>query len=559
MEQTGPATAASALGRSEHTWEQVAAHLPGMVYQFRLFADGRTCFSFASEGIRHIYRVAPDEVLEDASPVLRLLHPEDAPRVMASIQASAADLSVWRCQYRVLHANGDVRWLLGHAQPQRLDDGSTLWHGFITDISDRVAVEAELARYRQGLEQLVEERTHELIAARDAAEQANRAKSEFLSSMSHELRTPMNAILGFAQLLELDRNLGPRSGGYVHEILRAGRHLLELINEVLDLARVESGRLSLSPEPLLLADIAHEALALVQPLAQQRGVELLPLQIKPGAEVLRADRLRCKQVLLNLLSNAVKYNRLRGSVQLRASLQPPEQGGLVRVEIIDTGPGLAVAEQQQLFQPFARLGSDAAADAGGHEGTGIGLAISERLVRMMGGRMGVSSQVGQGSCFWLELAPARLVDPPPARQAPPLASLAAPGVAKRVLYVEDNPANLKLVEQIVARHPNVELLSAPTGRLGLELARAHRPDLLLLDIHLPDLDGYRVLAQLRADPATRALRVVAVTAQAMPADRQRVAQAGFDDCLTKPLDLASFDAMLERMLSTSAAPAPTPR
>lgn len=555
-EQASPGAKPSALGRGDHTWEQVAAQVPGMLYQFRLFADGRSCFSFASEGIRSIYRVSPEQVREDASAVLRLLHPEDAPRVMASIMASAEDLSIWRCQYRVLHTDGELRWLLGHAQAQRLEDGSTLWHGFITDVSERVAVEAELARYRQGLEQLVEERTHELIAARDAAEQANRAKSEFLSSMSHELRTPMNAILGFAQLLELDRNLGTRSGGYVHEILRAGRHLLDLINEVLDLARVESGRMSLSPEPLLLADVVKEALSLVQPLAEQRRVLLLPPEVEAGAEVVRADRLRLKQVLLNLLSNAVKYNHLAGSVRLRALRQPPEQGGLVRIEVIDTGPGLALGEQQQLFQPFSRLGQAQGLDASASEGTGIGLAISERLMRLMGGRMGVVSEAGQGSCFWLEIAPARLAEPPQARLAPPPPAQALGGASKRVLYVEDNPANLKLVEQIIARHPSVALLSAPTGRLGLELARAHRPDLLLLDIHLPDLNGYEVLAQLRADPAMRNLRVVAVTAQAMPADRQRVAQAGFDDCLTKPLDLASFDAMLERMLHTSAAPPP---
>jgi signal transduction histidine kinase/ActR/RegA family two-component response regulator len=549
-------------GLSDTSWQQVAAQVPGLVYAYRLYPDGRSCFPYASEGMRQIYRLPPEAVRADASAVLRLLHPEDAARVVASIQASAADLNVWRCQYRVLHANGDVCWLLGHAKPQQLADGSTLWHGFITDISERVAVEAELARYRRGLERLVEERTHELIAARDASEQANRAKSEFLSSMSHELRTPMNAILGFAQLLELDRGLNPRSTSYVQEILRAGQHLLELINEVLDLARVESGHLTLSPEPLPLAELLHEALALVAPLAAQRGLQLGPAQLDAGAEVLLGDRLRLKQVLLNLLSNAVKYNREGGSVQVQARVMSPAQGGRVRVAVHDTGPGIEAAQLHRLFQPFSRLGqepagrADAAGQSAGRESTGIGLAISDRLVRVMGGRMGVESQPGVGSCFWLELPPARLADPPPTRVLATLPAWGLPptGRRARVLYVEDNPANLKLVEQIIARHPGLELLTAPSGRLGLDLARAHQPELLLLDLDLPDLDGYQVLAQLRADPATRGLRTVAVTAQAMPSDQQRVARAGFDGYLAKPLELARVDEMLVQLLAGPASP-----
>jgi PAS domain S-box-containing protein len=665
------------LAERERRLQRIAAQLPGMVYQYRLFADGRSCFSYASEGIRDIYRVAPEDVALDASRVFAILHPEDLDRVAASIHASARTLALWDCEYRVRHHDGTVRWLSGRAMPERLDDGSTQWHGFISDvterkeaeqqlrerdavlgvaqrlahmgswrwngstgvrqwsdetyrlfgvdpasyalnpesflalihpddrvkvtashadavaglrpydikyravspagvlrhlhsrgqivieqgappvkylvgtvmdISERVAAEAELARHRDHLERLVEERTHELIAARDAAQQANRAKSEFLSSMSHELRTPMNAILGFSQLLELDRTLAARPAGFVHEILRAGHHLLNLINEVLDLAKVESGRLTLSPEPLRLGELVAEAQTLVQPLAAQRGVVL---QAAPADDlIVRADRLRLKQVLLNLLSNALKYNRRGGRVAVRCR---QAADGMVRIVVADTGIGIAESKLPQLFQPFNRLGAESYAEPAMADGTGIGLSISERLVRLMGGRIGVRSTPGVGSEFWVDLPSAQLADSPPARGATTpgqgIAPAPAPGRAARVLYVEDNPANLLLVEQIVARHPGIELLQAPSGSLGLELARSHRPDLLLLDIHLPDIDGYKVLALLRADAATRGIPAVAVTAQAMPEDIRRAMAAGFDQHLAKPLDLASFDAMLERMLA----------
>ena len=663
-----------ALAEREQRLARIAAQVPGMVYQFQLRPDGSSCFSYASEGIRAIYGVEPEDVVHDATPVFQRLHPDDHERVAQSIGVSAETLGLWDCEYRVVLPGGHVQWVQGHSMPERLADGGTLWHGFITDITqrkaaeqllrerdtvllqaqrlaklgswrwtsaercsvwseetcrlfgvdpaqnrvadedfmrfvhpedaervmrthlealagdraydveyralradgstltlharaelvrdphthealtmvgtlldvtERVAAEQELQRHRDHLERLVEERTHELIAARDQAEQASRAKGEFLSSMSHELRTPMNAILGFSQLLQLDRTLDARSAGYVHEILRAGHHLLALINEVLDLARIESGRLSLSPEPLPLAELVREAQTLVLPLAQQREVSLsiAPMQ----GLVVRADRLRLKQVLLNLLSNAVKYNRSGGTVQVEALVQDMFT---VRIRVHDSGIGITAQNLPQLFQPFSRVSGTNA------EGTGIGLSISQRLVAMMGGRIGVNSTPGVGSEFWVELPSDRLADPPPPRlSAPEMAGTPPPrpGRHARVLYVEDNPANLKLVEQIVQRHANVELLMAPSGGLGLDLARSHLPELLLLDIHLPDIDGFQVLARLRADAQTRHIPVVAVTAQAMPDDVKRVMAAGFDGYLAKPLDLASFDALLERMLR--AAPA----
>jgi CheY-like chemotaxis protein len=406
--------------------------------------------------------------------------------------------------------------------------------GTVLDISERVAVEAELERR-------VVERTRELTVARDAAELASRAKGEFLSSMSHELRTPMNAILGFSQLLELDRKLDARQAGHVREIMRAGHHLLTLINEVLDLAHIDSGRLTLSPEPLSLPELVAEAQALVQPLAQQRGVTIdaAPLE---GLVVL-ADRLRLKQVLLNLLSNAVKYNRPGGRVSIDAH---DKDLFAVRIGVRDTGIGIATTDLAKLFQPFSRIAGSAV------EGTGIGLSIAQRLVSLMNGRIGVTSTPGQGSEFWIELPSDRMAELPPLGEDPGTRVLSSrAGRLATVLYVEDNPSNLKLVELIMQRHPGVELLMAPSGSLGLDLARSHRPDLLLLDIHMPDLDGFQVLSRLRADPATRAIPVVAVTAQAMVDDVKRVMAAGFDAYLPKPIDLGSFDALIERMLKTT--------
>ena len=500
-----------------------------------------------SEETCRLFGVDPAQNCVADEDFMRFVHPDDAERVMRTHLAALAGERAYDVQYRALRADGSTLILHGRAELVRDPDTDLALKmvGTLLDVTERVATEQELQRHRDHLERLVEERTHELTAARDQAEQASRAKGEFLSSMSHELRTPMNAILGFSQLLQLDRTLDARSVGYVHEILRAGHHLLALINEVLDLARIESGRLNLSPEALPLADLVREAQALVLPLAQQREVSLsvAPLQ----ALVVHADRLRLKQVLLNLLSNAVKYNRPGGTVQVEALAQDMFT---VRIRVHDTGIGITSQNLTQLFQPFSRVGATAT------EGTGIGLSISQRLVVMMGGRIGVNSTPGVGSEFWIELPSDRMADlPPPQTTATEVAAapLPRPGRSARVLYVEDNPANLKLVEQIVQRHADVELLMAPSGSLGLDLARSHRPDLLLLDIHLPDIDGFEVLARLRADAQTRHIPVVAVTAQAMPNDVKRVMDAGFDGYLCKPLDLASFDALLDRMLRATPA------
>nr|WP_315427156.1 PAS domain S-box protein [uncultured Albidiferax sp.] len=390
-------------------------------------------------------------------------------------------------------------------------------------------------------------RRNELAQAKEASERANQAKSDFLSSMSHELRTPMNAILGFSQMLEYDSTLNADQQDNVQEILKGGRHLLTLINEVLDLAQIESGRTNLSLEPVDLAHLVEDCRQLIQPLADARNIRM-QLDVQPQVTV-RADRVRCKQALLNLLSNAVKYNSEGGEIRL-AMLAA--QSGRLRMGVTDTGAGIAPERLAELFQPFNRLG----AEHGEIEGTGIGLTITRRLVDLMGGEVGVDSQLGVGTTFWIDLP----ADAPTTDLAttPRSAAASATASAQRycVLCVDDNPVNLKLIAQTMALRPHIDLLTAHAPELGLELALAHRPDLILLDIHMPGMSGYQLLRVLQADTRLRTTPVIAITANAMPSDIARGRAAGFSDYLTKPLDVSLFLLTVDRCLAGSAKDTP---
>jgi signal transduction histidine kinase/ActR/RegA family two-component response regulator len=387
----------------------------------------------------------------------------------------------------------------------------------------------------------------ELNEALAAAEKANRAKSDFLSSMSHELRTPLNAILGFAQLLESGApSPTPTQKRNIEQILKAGWYLLELINEILDLALIESGKLTMSNEPVSLAQVIVECRAMIEPQARQRGIGMTFPKFETPRFV-SADRTRVKQVLINILFNAIKYNRPQGSVAMECTLVPPQS---IRICVRDTGVGLAPEQLAQLFQPFNRLGQE----SGVEEGTGIGLVVTKRLVELMGGRIGAESTVNVGSVFWIEF---ELAAPPQLEALEAGLEMPASGKApdgtplRTLLYVEDNPANLELVEQLIARRADLRLLSAADGTLGIEYARTCLPEVILMDINLPGLSGIEAMKILRADKATAHIPIVALSANAVPRDIERALEAGFFGYITKPIVVGRFMEALDCALDAA--------
>lgn len=427
------------------------------------------------------------------------------------------------------------------------------------EFSQRSRAQQEVMRLNSELEARVNERTaqlqvsnEQLVTAKAAADKANLAKSEFLSSMSHELRTPLNAILGFAQLLASESlPLTPeKKKDFTGYILKAGQHLLVLINEVLDLAKVESGTLSLSMEPVNIAELMWECKELMEPLAAARHIGLFFPAVSDLQVV--ADRTRLKQVLINLLSNAIKYNRDGGSVNVDCT----GEDGRVCVTIADTGKGLSEEQLQQLFQPFNRLGQE----AGVEEGTGIGLVVTKRLIEMMGGRIAATSALEVGSTLRIELAAAspdavakdsKFHDRPD--RIPSKGAEHGDAAVHTVLYVEDNPVNLKLVESVIGFRNDLKLLSAADGNLGVELARANQPDVILMDINLPGTNGNEALRILRRDSTTRHIPVIAITANAMPRDMERGITLGFFRYLTKPINIDELMHALDDALKVGVA------
>ncbi|QIH09525.1 MULTISPECIES: ATP-binding protein [unclassified Pseudomonas] len=421
-------------------------------------------------------------------------------------------------------------------------DGSRFWASVV--ITAQYDASGALRGFSKITRDITDRRAAEiaLSTAREEAESASRAKSEFLSRMSHELRTPLNAILGFAQLLDMDSTAGQRP--QVGHILRAGQHLLGLINEVLDIARIEAGRLPLNVEPVALAPVLHEALTLVSPMAADAHIQLAPLPPLAADSAVIADRQRLVQILLNLLSNAIKYNRRGG----RVSIEVNHCQGRQRISVIDTGAGIASEHLAHLFKPFERLGADPSV-----EGTGLGLALSKSLLEMMDGSLQVCSRIGEGSRFTLELPFVQLAEPAitpslakPQPSPPP--SSGAPRPQGKVLCIEDNLQSLALIETLLQRRPDIRLLSSMQGQIGLDLARQHNPQMILLDVNLPDLCGLQVLQRLRALGSTATTPILMITADASQATHRALREAGATAILTKPIHVPVFLAHLETCL-----------
>ncbi|MDO8892110.1 MAG: PAS domain S-box protein [Sulfurimicrobium sp.] len=472
---------------------------------------------------------------------LNAIHPEDRDSVNRAYTHSLETRKPYEITHRLLMRDGRIKWVHERCTSDFDINGKPFRSvGTVQDITRQWQAEEKLRQMNETLEARVADRTFDLMRAKEEAERANSAKSEFLSRMSHELRTPLNAILGFGQLLESDmRNpLAPDQQDNIHEILHAGSHLLELINEILDLARIESGRLELMPEAVPIRPLVDECVALMQSLAWQRNIRL-SADAACGCAI-QGDRLRLRQILLNLLSNAIKYNQEGGSVEIACHLAPP---GRIRINVRDSGRGIPSDAMTRLFKPFERIGSP----YDGIEGTGIGLALAKKLTEAMDGVIGVESMDGEGSTFWIELPLAAAEIPIPAMESKAAEHIVR-ATSRTLLYIEDNPANLRLVKKIIAGRSGLALLDAHTAELGLEIARAFQPDIILLDINLPGMDGYEALRDLQNNPATCHIPVIAITANAMERDVERGLAAGFVDYLTKPIQIPRFFALLDELL-----------
>ncbi|MFQ5443041.1 MAG: ATP-binding protein, partial [Nitrospinales bacterium] len=412
-----------------------------------------------------------------------------------------------------------------------------------TNLKDEIG---DLAKAFNSMTTDLENSRKQLIKAKEEAEASNRAKSEFMSGMSHELRTPLNAILGFAQLFffNSDENLNDSQKVRINEILKAGKHLLELINEVLDLSRIEAGKITLSLEAVGLQEILDEVISIILPLAEQKGIHITFPEAQDSDLTVTADRIRLKQVLLNLFSNAVKYNIEGGSVTLKAEKTKDDK---VVVHITDTGIGIPQEKLNSIFEPFNRLG----AENSEIEGTGIGLCITKRLIELMAGEIFVESHLGEGSRFSIELPKGKkleLLEAKHEKYSVPSLPVITGDQKYTLLYVEDNPANLLLVKQLLDNRQDIHLLTAPEAQLGIDLALSHQPDLILMDINLPGMDGVTALKRLKQNKKTSEIPIIAVSANAMESDINCAMKAGFDAYITKPLVIESFVETIQKFL-----------
>ncbi len=506
-------------------------------YIYELDSDGRILFANRSHSGLGIEQIV-GSLLTDWFP-LALQH-----RIAQAVARTFSLATPQRLEYSIPDPAGEPRAYVATIRPILRDGKVSSAALTAVEISEQKAAEQAIRELNASLEARVRVRTEQLQQAMQKAENASHAKSVFLSRMSHELRTPMNAVLGFAQLIEIS-DPTPRQQKWAFEIRRAGEHLLRMIEDLLDLARIEVGQMAIRVEALELPTLISEAVALVQPMIDARGLQLTVHTSCQQGGLVRADRLRLRQVLVNLLSNAAKYNRPHGTITLKRETHGP----LTRLSVTDSGRGIEADKLTSLFQPFERLG----AEFGEVEGTGVGLALSKQLAELMGATLGASSSAGLGSEFWIDLAGADGLEAmtPSPTGTPPASSMQD----FDLLYVEDNASNVEVIAAFLEAHHPVHLRTAPNGESALALARERPPDIVLMDIHLPGMDGYEILQRMRADPQLAAVPVVALSADAMPHDIQRGLAAGFDRYLSKPVDLKT---LLEVLTALLAKPAPPP-
>ncbi len=435
-----------------------------------------------------------------------------------------------------------ARWLSYHRAPSGTLDVRTGTGRYLRVTERRTAEQGTVSVIADVTDDVQHE--EELLTARESAEAASAAKSEFLSSMSHELRTPLNAILGFAQLLERDRKnpLSDRQLERLQHVLRGGEHLLRLIDDVLDLSRIEAGRISISPEPVAVGEVLREVVHTLEPMATRAQIHIEEPIIPEDAPIVVADRTRLAQILMNLGSNAIKYGKPGGHV----TFEVVRRDALLRINVIDDGIGIREDKRERLFEPFQRAGQE----TGPIEGTGIGLTISKRLALLMKGAIGFSTEEGKGSTFWIDIpvhesAAERRSDVATLAAGSPLTDTAA---RHQIVYVEDNPSNIAFMRDVMDDLPSVELMTAPTAEIGLELIRTHKPRIVIMDINLPGMSGFDAVKQLREWDDTKDIPVIGLSAAALAKDTARAKETGFYRYLTKPVKVAELMQVLEELL-----------
>jgi PAS domain S-box-containing protein len=474
-----------------------------------------------------LWGLNPAEVEPSYELFLQRIHKDDVAHVDAAIRQAWQGGRFYASEFRVHWPDGSEHYIRGKGEVQYdANRQAVRVIGTAQDVTD--LKQAEQA----------------MLQAKETAESANLAKSEFLASMSHELRTPLNAILGFSQLLRMEPNLGENAKTQAREIEQAGKHLLVLVNDLIDLARIEAGKLELTLEQVPVKALVQNSIGLMAPIARAQGIEIRQ-EINDGGTdmVVCADYNRLRQVVVNLLSNAVKYNRPNGNVTLACR----RNAGSVRLSVIDNGPGIPQDKQKRIFTPFDRLGEE----GGSVEGAGIGLVITQRIVDAMGGSIGFESAEGKGSTFWVELPANEAVDDYPMSESAALDSAVThSGARPLVLYVEDNPLSLRLMQNIFLNRKDLELHHAHTTEIGLELARAEMPALILLEINLSGMGGYEALRRLKSDPRTAHIPVIAVSTNAEGQDETQALQAGFAGYLRKPIDVSSLYEQLDQLMDS---------